>query len=169
MFNVVIKQSKMTVSSSVLIGLIFLLVMFSWDQQQRPYKWLFRPSSSVDALYYNNRNECNSIRVKYDFKFTERQYVLVQDIYLRPTRSVSECFFYMNMEFKLFRARLSVNNVAKPIMLEFMPTFFVATIMNGPWYANTTYKLHLTATRNLRKAKEGIVFRTFRHSENLVK
>lgn len=167
MFFVVNKQSKMTVSSSVLIGLIFLLVMFSWDQQQH-YKWLFGPSS-VDALYYNNRNECNSIRVKYDFKFTESRYVLIQDIYLRPTRAVSECFFYMNMEFNLYRARLSVDTVRQPIMLEFMPTFFVATIMNGPWQANTTYKLHLTASRSLRKAKEGIVFRTFRHTETLVK
>lgn len=156
----------MTIRSRFLFGTIFLLIFLSWNQKESMLG--FRPSS-VDALYYNNRNECNSIQVDYAFEFTESRYLLVQDIYLRPTRTVSECFFYMNMEFNLQWAHLTISGRREPIMLEFMPTYFIGHIISGPWQANITYKLTVSATRTFRKSDTGLVFRTFRHTESLKK
>lgn len=124
---------------------------------------------TANALYYNNRNECNSIKVNYEFRFEKDQYVLKQDMTLRPTRSVTECFFYMDMDFQLFQAELKVNEQKQGVILEFMPSYFVVRIMNGSWLQDAIHDISFKARRPFKKTDEGIVFRTFRHPESLVK
>lgn len=131
--------------------------------------WRAQVPATVNALYYNNRNECNSVYVEYDFIFSKENYTLKQEIWLRPTQSVSECFFYMSMEFQLYKAELKVRGRRHGIVLEFMEDYFIGRIMNGSWVEGTTYQLTLAARKPFRKAEQGIVFRTYRHTETRVK
>lgn len=157
----------MALQKSFILGLLTLFIIFTWDQQH--LSWINLNPTSVNALYYNNRNECNSVKVSIDFMFSRDKYRLNQTIYLRPTRTVSECFFYMDMDFQLHKAQVTVKSSRLPVMLEFMPDFFVARIMNGSWMENVTYKFHVEAVRELHKAHQGVVFRTFRHLETRLK
>lgn len=150
----------------LVLGIVFLVACFTWDQQS--HRWLAQPAS-VNALYYNNRNECNSVRVNYYFTFAKDHYTLHQQMWLRPTRSVSECFFYMDMDFQLYKAELQVNGQRQGVVLEFMPDHFVARIMNGSWMEGAQHYMQLSAKRPFKQADEGIVFRTFRHTETRVK
>lgn len=149
------------------VGIVFLLVIFSWDQQAA-LRWVSQPTS-VNALYYNNRNECNSVRVNYKFIFSKDQYTLEQEIWLKPTRNVTECFFYMDMDFQLTMAELKIGDERHPIILEFTPTFFVARIKNTSWIEGVEHFIKLNATRPFQRTDEGIVFRTFRSPETRVK
>lgn len=149
------------------VGIVFLLVIFSWDQQAA-LRWVSQPTS-VNALYYNNRNECNSVRVNYKFIFSKDQYTLEQEIWLKPTRNVTECFFYMDMDFQLTQAELKIGKTRLPVILEFTPTFFVARIQNTAWIEGVEHFIKLEAIRPFQRTDEGIVFRTFRSPETRVK
>lgn len=163
----------MTVQRCFFVGIVLLLATLSVDQRPQEQRgspsWLHPYPTSVNALYYNNRNECNSVFVAYWITFSIEKFFVHQIMTLKPTRSVGECFFYMDMEFMLYRAELSVRRQRQPVMLEFMPNYFVARIMNGSWVANETYTFTVQAQRMFQKADTGLVFRTFRHTETRVK
>lgn len=154
----------MAVQRRFFIGLIFLLCTISIDHQDNSRSWI-RPhrSASVNALYYNNRNECTSREVDYKFTFAKYIYTLEQRISIVPNRSVSECFFYMDMEFQLYKAELYENSTRVPIELEFFAEYFVARIVNGYWTGGSRYEVRLEARKPFKKAEKGIVFRSFRH------
>lgn len=147
-----------------LFFLAFLLLFASFNWPDHPIR-----TNSVNALYYNNRNECNSLKVDYDFHFKKDHYLLRQDMWLVPTRTVTECFFYMDMDFELFSAELKIDGIRCPVVLEFMNDYFIVRIVNGIWRMGVHHQLFLRAKRPFKKTDEGIVFRTYRHSESLMK
>lgn len=121
----------------------------------------YRPNQ-VTALYYNNRNECNSVAVDYDITYRRNFYILKETVTLIPRSTVSECFFYADNEFQLMDAWMDIEGKRKRVSLEFNQGYFIVRIMAGWWMEGVRHRIHFKGEKKFQKTLEGMVFRSYR-------
>lgn len=140
-------------SSLYFVALIFLYIQGNLDN--------YRPHLAT-ALYYNNRNECNSVAMDVKIIFRRHHYELTETVTLIPTHTVSECFFYADDEFQLMDAWMDIEGTRKRVALEFYQGYFVVRIMSGWWVKGDRHTIHFKGSKKFKKTADGMVFRTYR-------